>query len=341
MSVETRKLVAFAIGMTVVGTSIAALRRRRSRSSFAGKTVLISGGSRGLGLELARCWAEEGATVALCARTRTDLRHAVDELRDRSLEAHGFVCDVTQKKQVDDLIETVVKRWGSLDVLVNNAGIIQVGPVKCMKLNDYEQAMDTHFWGPLHTISSALPHMRRQGGGHIVNIASIGGEISVPHLVPYSASKFALVGLSEGLCAELAEDGIYVTTVCPGLMRTGSPRNALFKGQHRKEYAWFSIAASLPVLSVSSRTAAKTIIHACRQGRPYLAISLPTKFAVRLHALGRGAFTHAMRLVNHVLPAEGGVEKSSRRGSESFSKWSPSALTWLNEKAALKNNEVR
>src|ERR687891_1372920 len=103
---------------------------------------------------------------------------------------------------------------------------------------------------------AVIPLMKRQSYGRIVNIASIGGKVAVPHLLPYVASKFALVGLSEGMRAELLKDGIYVTTVSPGLMRTGSHLNAFFKGQHKKEYALFSIANALPLFSTSSKRAA-------------------------------------------------------------------------------------
>src|SRR5207302_995684 len=149
------------------------------------------------------------------------------------------------------MVDEVLDRFGRLHVLINNAGVIQVGPMEEMTLADYEDTMQTHFWAPLFTTLSVLPALRRQGEGRIVNISSIGGKIAVPHLLPYSASKFALTGFSEGLRAELLKDGIYVTTVCPGLMRTGSPRNADFKGQHRAEYAWFSISDSLPFFSMA------------------------------------------------------------------------------------------
>lgn len=234
MTTDRQKLAAFACGLGVAGAALYAVRRSR-RYTFQDKTVLITGGSRGLGLELARCFGEEGARVLICARTADDIRRAVDELRDEGIDAIGFVCDVTSHRQIDELVDTVIDRWGAIDVLVNNAGVIQVGPESCMRLKDYRRALDTHFWGPLHMIRAVLPHMQRARAGRIVNISSIGGEISVPHLVPYSASKFALVGLSEGLATELARDGIRVTTICPGLMRTGSPRNADFKGQHRKK----------------------------------------------------------------------------------------------------------
>src|SRR5690606_33875253 len=108
------------------------------------------------------------------------------------------------------------------------------------------------FWGPFYCIDAVLGGMRRRGEGRIVNVSSVGGRVGVPHMVPYCAGKFALVGFSESLRAELRSSGIRVTTVCPGLMRTGSPRNALFKGRHRAEYAWFAIADSLPLATISS-----------------------------------------------------------------------------------------
>ena len=130
----------------------------------------------------------------------------------------------------------MVDEIGQIDVLVNNAGIIQVGPLDTMTAEDFRRALQTHFWGPLNTILAVLPQMRMRKAGRIVNISSLGGRVSIPHLLPYSASKFALVGLSKGLHSELRKEGITVTTVCPGLMRTGSPRNAEFKGKHRAGY---------------------------------------------------------------------------------------------------------
>ena len=168
-------------------------------------------------------------------------------------------CDVTNAADVENMVNQVRGRFGKIDVLVNNAGTIQVGPLEVMKREDFEHAMKAHFWGPLNTILAVLPEMRERQDGRIVNISSIGGKIAVPHLVPYSASKFALVGLSKGLFTELRKDGIVVTTVCPGLMRTGSPRNANFKGKHRDEYAWFSISDSLPVTSIKAERAARSL----------------------------------------------------------------------------------
>src|SRR5262249_33810527 len=171
-----------------------------------------------------------------------------------------------------------------------------------MKLLDYEDAIATHFWGPLYMIMAALPHMRRQGAGRIVNISSVGGKIAMPHLLPYSASKFALAGLSEGLRTELASHNIVVTTVFPGLIRTGSPVNAMFKGRRLQEYAWFAISDSLPLASIDATRAAQQIIDACRRGDAELIVTTPAKLAVLARAIIPNVFANAMALVNHLLP---------------------------------------
>jgi short-subunit dehydrogenase len=238
------------------------------------------------------------------------------------------------------MVAAVNARFGNVDVLVNNAGVIQVGPLEVMTEEDFEQAMQAHFWAPLNTIMAVLPSMRQRKSGRIVNITSIGGKVAVPHLVPYSASKFALVGLSKGLRAELMKDGISVTTVCPGLMRTGSPRNAEFKGQHRFEYAWFSISDALPLLTVSAENAARQVVHACKRGQAELVISIPAKIAVLFESLFPEAMYQILSVVNQLLPAPGGIGTQKAKGKESTSAWSPSWLTTLNEEAAVRNNEV-
>src|SRR6185436_12801844 len=191
----------------------------------------------------------------------------------------------TNRHDVMAMVANVYTQVGTIDVLVNNAGVIQVGPLEVMMHEDFELAMKAHFWGPLYTTMAVLPSMRQRKSGRIVNISSIGGKVSVPHLVPYSASKFALVGLSKGMRAELMKDGIKVTTVCPGLMRTGSPRNADFKGQHQLEYAWFSISDALPLLTVSAENAARQVVNACKRGQSELVISVPAKIVVLFDAL--------------------------------------------------------
>jgi hypothetical protein len=162
----------------------------------------------------------------------------------------------------------------------------------------------------------------------------------VPHLTPYCASKFALVGLSKSMRAELIKDSIYVTTVCPGLMRTGSPRHAQFKGNHRAEYAWFSISGALPMISMNADRAAGQILSACRYGRAEVTLSLPAKLAVTIDALAPGMTGELTAIASRLMPASDGAGCEAFAGCESTSAWSPSVLTTLNERAAAENNEL-
>jgi short-subunit dehydrogenase len=174
----------------------------------------------------------------------------------------------------------------------------------------------------------------------MVNIASIGGKIGLPHLAPYSASKFALVGLSDTLRAELRRQNILVTTVLPGPMRTGSPPNAHFKGRHQAEYAWFALGDALPVISINADRAARKIIEACRRGAPRLTLGVQTKAAILLSELFPGASARLAALANQLLPApDPGGSKQLYSGWESQSGLVPSWLTTLSDRATAENNE--
>jgi short-subunit dehydrogenase len=222
---------------------------------------------------------------------------------------------------------------------MNNAGVIQAGPAEEMTLADFEDAMATHFWGALYAIMAVVPAMKQRGLGRIVNISSIGGKVSVPHLLPYGASKFALVGHSEGLRAELAKDRIAVTTVIPGLMRTGSPPNAFFKGQYRKEYTWFVVSDSIPGISMSAARAARRIVSACRYVEAEIVLSVPAKSAVGFHALFPGLTSDILGLVNRALPAPGGIGTARALGRESTSAVTELWLTTPTQQAEREYNE--
>jgi len=334
------------VALTALGVGVMLLARAwrtRRAYDFAGRVVVITGGSRGLGLIMARELAKEGAKLVLVARHEDELERAADDLRSRqpSAEVMTIAADVRRRHDAEQSVAQAIERFGRVDVLVNNAGIIQVGPLDHMKLSDYEDAMNTHFWGPLYMVLASVPHMRRRGEGRIVNISSIGGKISVPHLVPYCASKFALTGLSDGLRAELIREGIVVTTVCPGLMRTGSAVNAMFKGKRPQEYAWFAISDSLPLASIDADRAARQIIAASRRGDAELIITLQAKLAVLAHDLAPELFADAMALMNRILPAPTTPDgDQARPGRESESRWAPSPLTAPTYEAAHDNNEL-
>jgi NAD(P)-dependent dehydrogenase (short-subunit alcohol dehydrogenase family) len=324
------------------GAALAARAAWRSLREYRlrGKTVLITGGSRGLGLVLAREFAAEGANLVLCARTAEDLERARQELAERGAQVLAVPCDVTDPVQVERLVDAARARFGAVDVLVNNAGLIQVGPMEVQTLDDYREAMDLHFWAPLYLIRAVLPEMRARREGRIINISSIGGKISVPHLQPYCASKFALVGLSEGLRAELAKDGVRVTTVTPGLMRTGSPPRARFKGRHEQEYTWFSISASLPLISTSAEHAARRIVRACKYGEAEITFTLPAHLVLPFHGVFPGVTADLLGVANRLLPSADGAGTESRMGWESETP-APRALAGATYAAARRNNELR
>jgi NAD(P)-dependent dehydrogenase (short-subunit alcohol dehydrogenase family) len=326
-----------------VGAWVASRALRAARAiSFRGRVVVISGGSRGLGLLIARELAAEGARLALLARDPDELARAADDIEGRGGE-RPFIqqCDIRERLQAEQAIRDVAEQFGQIDVLVNDAGTIEVGPVEHMTINDFETSMGVHFWGPLYLTLAALPHLKKREGARIVNISSIGGRVAVPHLTPYSASKFALTGLSDGLRAELAKDGIRVTTVLPWLMRTGSPFNAWFKGQHRAEFAWFAIFDSLPGLTVDGARAASRIIDACRHGDPELVTAVYARLAIVADAVFPSLMARSMALMNRLLPAPGsGLGQEARSGWQSPSRWAPSPLTRLTERATAENNQV-
>jgi NAD(P)-dependent dehydrogenase (short-subunit alcohol dehydrogenase family) len=337
----------FTLGLAAgLGAVYAATRLSRARLaiSFEGRVVVITGGSRGLGLVLARRFVDEGARVALLARDMQELERAREELDARGRgEVMTIRCDVRRRADVRAAVDRILDTWRTVDVLINNAGIIQVGPLEHMDHEDFENAMATHFWGPLHLILEVTPVMRHRRFGRIVNISSIGGRIAVPHLAPYSASKFALVGLSDAVRAELDPYGVRVTTVAPGLMRTGSPVNAQFKGRHEAEYVWFKLASSLPGVSIAADRAAARIVEACRYGDPSLTITPQAKLAAAANQVLPAAVARAMMLVTRALPKESGPAGNETRlgiQNEAKTRWTPSVVTRLTDSAAVANNEL-
>lgn len=318
------------------------LLQRRNLYALRGKNALVTGGSRGLGLEIARLLVARGSNVAIVARDSSELERALGDLqarrRDESVRVIAESCDLCESAAIDAMLRNVRERLGPVDVLVNDAGLIQVGPLDAMRWTDFEQAMALHCFAPLRLMLGVRADMRSRGGGRIANISSVGGLIAVPHLLPYCASKFALVGLSQGMRSELARDGILVSTITPGLMRTGSPRNASFKGDHASEYAWFAISDSLPLLSMSSSVAARRIVRALELGQPQVTLGWPAKLARIANGVAPGLVTQALAFANALLPK--GDAPQAYPGHESESALAPSLLTVASERAAARNNEA-
>jgi short-subunit dehydrogenase len=288
----------------------------RQQEDMHGQVVLITGGSRGLGLALARAFAHEGCRLALCARDVQELQHAQQDLVQRGTEVLVLPCNIAEQEQVQRLVEQVTQRFGRIDILVNNAGTIHVGPVHTATVQDFETALAVMFWGMLYPTLAVLPQMRARQSGRIVNITSIGGLVSVPHLLPYNCAKFAAVGLSEGLRAELRQEGIRVTTIVPGLMRTGSYLHANFQGQQEREFTWFTLGSTLPLVSMSAERAARQIVQATKRGEAERILTVSANVLGRLHGLCPGITADLLGTVNSILPGPDGAANTSALGLE-------------------------
>jgi short-subunit dehydrogenase len=336
-----RQLAMGAAGIAVTGTAASLalgygakkFLDRMRMADLRGQVALITGGSRGFGFAIARELATQGCKLVLCARHADALEWARDELTRSGAEVMTVVCDVGKQEEVDVMVRQVIERHGVIDILVNNAGIISVGPIESQTLGDFEEAMQVMFWAQVYTTLAVLPHMMHRRYGRIANVTSVGGKISVPHLVPYSCAKFAAVGFSEGIAAELAKDNIRVTTVVPGLLRTGSHVNAEFKGDYRTEYSWFSLAATSPISAISARRAARSTVNAIRRGQAEIILGLPAKLAVWFHGLLPGTAITLAGIGNRLMPGTGNPNTERHSGKQSETAISQSFLTSLGRTA--------
>jgi short-subunit dehydrogenase len=311
---------------------------------IVGEVAIVTGASRGLGLELARELGRHSCRLVICARDEPELRRAAEVLRLDGVQVTAVPCDITDDSAPRLLIDTALREFGRLDIVVNNAGVIQVGPIEHTAEGDYESAMRVMALAPARLALAALPVMRERGHGRIVTITSVGGKVSVPHLLPYSMAKFAAVALSEGLRAELGSGAVVVTTAVPGLMRTGSHVRALFAGQREKEFTWFSLGASLPLVSMDAERAARRIVSAMRARRGEVILTPAAQAAARGAGLFPGLTARLMHAMAALLP--GPAEQQERAAAEgkdlrpSLDRRVFDALTALGRSAARQRNEL-
>lgn len=333
-------------GAAVLGTvaaaamAVAGFQRWRTRGyELAGKTVLVTGGSRGLGVAIAREFLRHGARVALTARDRAELERAAAKLA-----AFGPVyfveSDLREPDAPGQVVDAVRGHWGPLDVLVHDAGIMQLGPWDQMTDGDFQSAMDLHFWAALRLAKAVLPEMIARRDGRIVNISSIGGLVAVPHMLPYTSSKFALVGFSQGLAAEVRRHGVRVTCVCPFLTRTGSQDKVEIRGHHREEFAWFATSGSLPGLTQSAERAARGVVHACRRGEALAVLALPGKLAALAHGIAPSTVNAAMGLAAQLLPASPVDGTDTHSGADSYNDFTTKVVRPMIRRAGAPLNQA-
>lgn len=190
---------------------------------LTGRVAIVTGGSRGLGFEIAEGLAEAGASLMLCARREQWLTPAIDEMRKRGVRVEGKVCDVTDPKQVEDVVSDTIAKFGKVDILINNAGVSWGERPEAMSLEQWKRVLDTNLTGAFLFAQAAGREMLKAKSGAIVNVASVAGLRSSthgPHFAGYAASKAGLMGLTRELAASWGPDGIRVNAIAPGFFHS-------------------------------------------------------------------------------------------------------------------------
>ncbi len=300
--------------------------------------AIVTGASRGLGFLIARELADRGHDLVVAARSDDGIEAAATELRTHGATVEAVAADVGDPDEAARVVAAARDRFGRIDVLAAVAGVIQVGPAEAMTTHDHAAAMDTIHWGVVHPVLAALPDLRA-AGGRVLIVTSLGGKVPAPHLLPYAAAKHAAVGFAEGLRVEAARLGVHVTVGVPGLMRTGSPRNALFTGDRTAEHAWFAVADSLPLLSMDADRAAERLVRATLRGRPEVILTPAAWLAVRMHGLAPATTLRLIGLVDRLLPQDATRRASAPGHAVAGRGGLLRALTTLTRRAARRNRE--
>jgi short-subunit dehydrogenase len=229
---------------------------------FKDKVVLITGASSGIGRETAIQFAKKGSNLILVARRKEKLEQLDNALKTYQISTLVCECDVSDKLQVENMSKLVLEKFGHVDILINNAGFAIYGSVSDLTIDEIESQMATNYFGMIYCIKNFLPSMIQKKSGHIVNVASVAASIGLPGIASYCASKFAMLGFSEGLKHELKGSGVGITVVSPIMVRTNFFDNPSFKKMPK-----FS-------LSLSDVTVAKTVLRAANS--PRLEIIVPS-----------------------------------------------------------------
>ena len=220
------------------------------------KIVVITGASSGIGRAAAAAFARRGSRLVLVARRTQRLDTVQEELKEFKTEILAVRCDISDKEQVKSMSEQVLKRFGHIDILVNNAGFAVYGSVSDLSIEDIESQINTNYLGMVYCTKNFLPVLLEQNSGHIVNVASVAASFGLPGIASYCASKFAMLGFSEGLRHELYGTGVGVTVVSPIMVRTEFFDNPSFEKMSMHRTA-----------SLSPENVAKAIVRATSSSR--------------------------------------------------------------------------
>ena len=223
---------------------------------FKNKVVLITGASSGIGKQTAIEFAKLGSNIILVARTKNKLEQVENQLKQFNVTTLVCPCDVSKKEQVENMSKIVLKKFNSVDILINNAGFAIYGSVFDLSIDEIESQMETNYFGMIYCTKLFLPLMIKQKSGHIVNVASVAASFGLPGIASYCASKFAMLGFSEGLKHELSGTGVGITVVSPIMVKTD-----FF------EHPSFAKMPKYSPTSLNPKTVAKAIVKAANSSR--------------------------------------------------------------------------
>ncbi len=238
------------------------------------KIVVITGASSGIGAAAAFEFADRGARVVMVSRNAGRLERAREELAGIG-KTEAMTCDVSDSGQVSEMARQVLDRFGQVDVLVNNAGYAVYGTVSQLSVGEIEGQMRTNYLGMVYCTKGFLPSMIKRNRGHIVNVASVAASVGLPGMAPYCASKFAMLGFSEGLKHELHETGVGVTVVSPITVRTNFFDHSSFGRMRRKPYAISSKRVARAIVKASASSRLEIVVPSAVRGVVWLKQTLP------------------------------------------------------------------
>jgi len=196
-------------------------QEKEMRVDLEGKTAVVTGGSKGIGYAVAEALVDAGADTVICARNEEEVSRAAAALAKRGKgRAEGVRCDMRDLNDVRRLVETAVGGFGGIDILINNAGVGRFGPIDEITPEQWHEVVDTNLTGVFYACHAAVPHMRKAGGGYIVNIGSLAGKNPFAGGAAYNASKFGLLGMTEAMMLDVRDDDIRVTSIMPGSVAT-------------------------------------------------------------------------------------------------------------------------
>jgi short-subunit dehydrogenase len=237
--------------------------------NYSGKVVVITGASSGIGEQSSEEFAKLHANVILVSRNAEKLHELATKLSKYHTEVFVYACDISKKDQVDTMGKVITKKFGTVDVLVNNAGFAILNTVSDTKIEEMESQMMTNFFGMMYCTKTFLPKMLEQRSGHIVNVASVAGSIGIPGMASYCASKFAILGFSESLYHELKGTGVGITVVSPIMVRTNFFNHKSFGKMPRYSST-----------SLSSKTVANAVVRAASSPRIEIVVPQFVRFAI-------------------------------------------------------------